>query len=81
MASFIYISRLAAAGVATPQKYVMQSNGGMSTFEAALKIAAPREQTNFAFLAIMRRNHDDCLASFAIVALFGFGGCLRIEIR
>jgi N-methylhydantoinase A len=27
--------RLAAAGVATPQKYVMQSNGGMSTFEAA----------------------------------------------
>src|SRR5262249_56344111 len=33
--------RLAAAGVATPQKYVMQSNGGMSTFAAA----APRRGT------------------------------------
>jgi N-methylhydantoinase A len=31
--------RLAAAGVATPQKYVMQSNGGMSTFEAAARRA------------------------------------------
>ena len=31
--------RLAAAGVATPQKYVMQSNGGMSTFEAASRKA------------------------------------------
>jgi N-methylhydantoinase A len=27
--------RLAASGVATPQKYIMQSNGGMSTFAAA----------------------------------------------
>jgi N-methylhydantoinase A len=31
--------RLAAAGIATPQKYVMQSNGGMSTFEAAARRA------------------------------------------
>src|SRR6266852_4340135 len=31
--------RLAAAGVATPQRYVMQSNGGMSTFEAAARRA------------------------------------------
>jgi N-methylhydantoinase A len=31
--------RLAAAGVATPQKYIMQSNGGMSTFEAASRKA------------------------------------------
>ena len=31
--------RLAAAGVATPQKYVMQSNGGMSTFAAAARRA------------------------------------------
>jgi N-methylhydantoinase A len=31
--------RLAAAGVATPQKYVMQSNGGMSTFKAAARRA------------------------------------------
>jgi N-methylhydantoinase A len=31
--------RLAAAGVATPQKYVMQSNGGMSTFDAAAQRA------------------------------------------
>ena len=31
--------RLASAGVATPQKYVMQSNGGMSTFEAAARRA------------------------------------------
>jgi N-methylhydantoinase A len=31
--------RLAAAGVATPQKYIMQSNGGMSTFEAASRRA------------------------------------------
>ena len=31
--------RLAAAGVATPQKYVMQSNGGMSTFAAASRRA------------------------------------------
>jgi N-methylhydantoinase A len=32
-------SRLAASGIATPQKYVMQSNGGMSTFEAAARRA------------------------------------------
>jgi N-methylhydantoinase A len=32
--------RLAAAGVATPQKYIMQSNGGMSTFAAAARRAA-----------------------------------------
>jgi N-methylhydantoinase A len=32
--------RLAAAGVATPQKYVMQSNGGMSTFATASRRAA-----------------------------------------
>jgi N-methylhydantoinase A len=32
--------RLAAAGVATPQKYIMQSNGGMSTFAAAAHRAA-----------------------------------------
>src|SRR3984957_7117380 len=31
--------RLAAAGIATPQKYIMQSNGGMSTFEAASRKA------------------------------------------
>jgi N-methylhydantoinase A len=31
--------RLGAAGVTTPQKYVMQSNGGMSTFEAAARRA------------------------------------------
>ena len=31
--------RLAVAGVATPQKYIMQSNGGMSTFEAASRRA------------------------------------------
>ena len=31
--------RLVAAGVATPQKYVMQSNGGMSTFAAAARRA------------------------------------------
>jgi len=31
--------RLAAAGVATRQKYVMQSNGGMSTFAAAARRA------------------------------------------
>ena len=31
--------RLAAAGVATPQKYVMQSNGGMSTFAAVSRRA------------------------------------------
>src|SRR5499427_3632942 len=31
--------RLAAVGVATPQKYVMQSNGGMSTFAAAARRA------------------------------------------
>jgi N-methylhydantoinase A len=31
--------RLAASGIATPQKYVMQSNGGMSTFEAAARRA------------------------------------------
>src|ERR1700681_1994053 len=33
--------RLAAAGVATAQKYVMQSNGGMSTFHAASRRAVP----------------------------------------
>jgi N-methylhydantoinase A len=32
--------RLAAAGVATAQKYIMQSNGGMSTFAAASRRAA-----------------------------------------
>ncbi|MFQ0815725.1 hypothetical protein AVM02_09445 [Brucella anthropi] len=36
-----YIARLAdrlqAAGVKTPQKYIMQSNGGMATFEATAK--------------------------------------------
>ena len=32
--------RLAAAGVATAQKYIMQSNGGMSTFAAASQRAA-----------------------------------------
>jgi N-methylhydantoinase A len=32
--------RLAAADVATPQKYIMQSNGGMSTFDAAARRAA-----------------------------------------
>ncbi len=32
--------RLAAAGVATAQKYIMQSNGGMSTFAAASHRAA-----------------------------------------
>src|SRR5215831_8260623 len=32
--------RLAASGIATPRKYVMQSNGGMSTFEAAARRAA-----------------------------------------
>jgi N-methylhydantoinase A len=32
--------RLATAGVATPQKYIMQSNGGMSTFAAAARRAA-----------------------------------------
>src|ERR1700730_12911446 len=31
--------QLAAAGVGTPQKYVMQSNGGMSTFAAAARRA------------------------------------------
>ena len=31
--------RLTAAGIATPQKYVMQSNGGMSTFAAAARKA------------------------------------------
>jgi N-methylhydantoinase A len=31
--------RLADAGVATPQKYIMQSNGGMSTFQAASRRA------------------------------------------
>jgi N-methylhydantoinase A len=31
--------RLAAAGIATAQKYVMQSNGGMSTFQAASRRA------------------------------------------
>jgi N-methylhydantoinase A len=31
--------RLADFGVATPQKYIMQSNGGMSTFEAAARKA------------------------------------------
>ena len=31
--------RLAAAGVATPQKYIMQSNGGMSNFAAAARKA------------------------------------------
>jgi N-methylhydantoinase A len=31
--------RLSACGIATPQKYVMQSNGGMSTFEAAARRA------------------------------------------
>jgi len=31
--------RLAAAGVATPQKYIMQSNGGMSTFAEAARTA------------------------------------------
>src|SRR5262249_55637380 len=33
--------RLAASGIATPQKYVMQSNGGMSTFEAAARRPVP----------------------------------------
>jgi N-methylhydantoinase A len=32
-------SRLLDAGVATPQKYVMQSNGGMSTFDTAARKA------------------------------------------
>jgi N-methylhydantoinase A len=32
--------RLAAAGVATRQKYIMQSNGGMATFAAAARRAA-----------------------------------------
>jgi N-methylhydantoinase A len=31
--------RLSASGIATPQKYVMQSNGGMQTFEAAARRA------------------------------------------
>jgi N-methylhydantoinase A len=31
--------RLKDAGIATPQKYIMQSNGGMSTFEAAARTA------------------------------------------
>src|SRR5262249_57802700 len=31
--------RLTAAGITTPQKFVMQSNGGMSTFEAAARRA------------------------------------------
>jgi len=31
--------RLAAAGVATPQKYIMQSNGGMARFDAAARRA------------------------------------------
>ncbi len=31
--------RLTATGIATPQKYVMQSNGGMSTFAAAARKA------------------------------------------
>jgi N-methylhydantoinase A len=31
--------RLAASGIATPQKYVMQSNGGMATFAAAARRA------------------------------------------
>jgi N-methylhydantoinase A len=31
--------RLSASGIATPQRYVMQSNGGMSTFEAAARRA------------------------------------------
>ncbi len=31
--------RLSEAGVATPQKYIMQSNGGMSTFQAASRRA------------------------------------------
>jgi N-methylhydantoinase A len=31
--------RLAAAGVATPQKYIMQSNGGMATFRDAARTA------------------------------------------
>jgi N-methylhydantoinase A len=31
--------RLAVAGVATPQKYIMQSNGGMATFDAAARRA------------------------------------------
>src|SRR5262249_4602436 len=30
---------LAAAGVTTPQKYIMQSNGGMATFDAAARRA------------------------------------------
>jgi len=32
-------SRLAGAGVATPQKYIMQSNGGMATFRDAARTA------------------------------------------
>jgi N-methylhydantoinase A len=32
-------TRLESAGVVTPQKYIMQSNGGMSTFEATAKKA------------------------------------------
>ena len=32
-------ARLLAAGIATPQKYIMQSNGGMSTFAAAARTA------------------------------------------
>jgi len=32
-------SRLAGAGVTTPQKYIMQSNGGMATFAASAKKA------------------------------------------
>ncbi len=32
-------TRLSAAGVVTPQKYIMQSNGGMSTFAATAKKA------------------------------------------
>src|SRR5262249_53545140 len=31
--------RLAAGGIATPQKYIMQSNGGMATFDAAARRA------------------------------------------
>ena len=35
----IWERRLAAAGVVTPQKYIMQSNGGMSTFAASARRA------------------------------------------
>ncbi|HVB89388.1 MAG TPA: hydantoinase/oxoprolinase family protein [Beijerinckiaceae bacterium] len=65
--------RLRHAGVVTPQKYVMQSNGGMSTFAATAKKAVATVLSGPAG-GVTASVHASRAAGFANVVTFDMGG-------